>query len=117
MSISFLNNWFVYGAVVAVLGGAITIQLYGRKIGYANLKGKHYAIFLFIWMLPTIVLPFLLMPMPIAIKIITVIGLIPFLALKYYVTTEAQNNMAELRRLKNKDKENQEEERKDDSKL
>jgi hypothetical protein len=118
MSFSFLYDWFFYGGLVGAVGVGITIYLYGRKIGHANLNWKHYAIILPIWMFPTMVLPFLLMPgMSMAGKTAIVIGLIFFLALKYYTTTKAQEGMTELRRLKNRAKEDQEEEHKDDFKV
>lgn len=109
MSFDFFYDWFKYGILVGVLGGAITIQLYGRKIGYTNLNWKHYAIIASIWLFPTVLLPFLLTPgMSVTAKIITVIGLILFGVLKYYTTTKAQEGMAELRKLKKRENENQE---------
>ncbi len=94
-----------YLLLFSIVGSISTIFIYGKKIGYNNLREKHYFIILGFFMGLCFILPTIIQTKVSTLgKIGIAIFIIIFGAVKYYIITDAQNSLAEMRKNKNKGK-------------
>jgi predicted ferric reductase len=97
--------FFIYSGLLAMLAACLTIFLYGKKIGYNNLKERHYVVIVCIYYIPFIIIPGVIESgYSYYGKIIFGLCMIVFGGVKYYVDTVARQSVLKMRnKIKNSD--------------
>jgi hypothetical protein len=97
--------WMIFGGLIGILCGSISIYFISKKIGHRNLNWRHFLIVASIFYFPTLILPIYFASFfSFMQKAAYTFALIIFLCIKYVVMTKAQENVARLRGLREREK-------------